>query len=176
VDTDTFYIFDETWDQTLRVERVNSSYVKVTDIETDIGSSRSCWDVAWRLANKEFTLVDQYQSAMRDNTRIGSLNERPLSYHALLPDHWNLLHPNGSYIATMVAAAFGYSYVASVNDFTGIEFRYVGERFQRLKDRIGTKQRCDVCAMIVPLDSEEHRLCPTCAEVEARRKEVLSWK
>jgi hypothetical protein len=113
---------------------------------------------------------------MRDNTRIGSLNERPLSYHALLPDHWNLLHPNGSYIATMVAAAFGYSYVASVNDFTGIEFRYVGERFQRLKDRIGTKQRCDVCAMIVPLDSEEHRLCPTCAEVEARRKEVLSWK
>jgi hypothetical protein len=70
VDTDTFYIFDETWDQTLRVERVNSSYVKVTDIETDIGSSRSCWDVAWRLANKEFTLVDQYQSAMRDKQAI----------------------------------------------------------------------------------------------------------
>jgi hypothetical protein len=67
VDSDTFYAYDTTWDITLRVENMrNSDLVKVTNIATDIGSYRSCWDVAYRMANGEFRTINQLDATMRD--------------------------------------------------------------------------------------------------------------
>lgn len=116
---------------------------------------------------------EQEEFRIRDQEKVSEFTGRLLSFHALLPEHWNLLHPNGYRIAAMVAAAFGYTHIANVNDHGHIPFLQIADKFQYIKDRVGMEPHCDNCGQKFVSFNDANRLCMACELAEMERKAAI---